>query len=522
MLYCLQAIGINLTTADDVAAARLACASWSHRIPLQNISVNLAGEGDSSGNQGPQPLQSMYDLLACMQQQGHVTRGIRQVRITVPAAGMSAGSAAAPSSHCSNCNIPSRTSCMLEQFAAILAQLSTLDSISIISRHSVGSRGLADAAAAGPGILASVLQPLLLQQQLQGSLTSLSLSLASWPAGHELAALLQQLQGLRRLTLQQCPLAVICQLPSMQQLQQLSITGLLTEPVPAGYSFKRGPMLPQLPQLISLQLRSMPLDLRLQELEAIEAAACAAMRQQQQQAQHRPAVLLGLPAALARAAARSNTSNSGSIWQRGQWVGSSIAAQCPALCELRSDLELGPAVLQLQHLTTLHGAHPAWLEAAAAAAAAAQDTSSATNKTQHLQTSSLMMLPQLRQLQHLGVGVDTAADCRSLAQLKNLKSLMAWSSSSCKQRRQQQSLQAATAARKASRKAGCSDSCLGSRCGVGCGAAPSLQLVLCQGLGHSLSRLVVDGAWGVSSSEVEQVLQQCRQLKLLQVTARAC
>jgi hypothetical protein len=408
---------------------------------------------------------------------------------------------------------------MLEQFAAALAQLSTLESISIISRHCVGSCGLADAAAAGPGVLASVLQPLLLQQQLQGSLTSLSLNLASWPAGHELAPLLQQLQGLRRLTLQQCPLAVICQLPSMQPLQQLSITGLLAEPVPAGYSFKRGPMLPQLPQLTSLQLRSMPLDLRVQELEAIEAAARAAIRQQQQQAQHRPAVLLGLPAALARAAARNNTSNSGSIWQRGQWVGSSIAAQCPALCELRSDLELGPAVLQLQHLTTLHGAHPAWLEAAAAAG---QDTSSATSQTQQLQTSSLMMLPQLRQLQHLGIGVDTAADCWLLAQLTNLRSLMAWSSSSCKQRRQQQSLQAATAAGKASRTAGCSSSCLGSCCVVGCGAAPSLQLVLCQGLGASLSQLVVDGAWGVSSGKVEQLLQQCRQLKLLQVTARAC
>jgi hypothetical protein len=410
-------------------------------------------------------------------------------------------------------------SCMLERLAAALPQLPALYSISIISRHAANSCGLAVAAAAGPGVLASVLQPLLLQPQMQGSLASLSLNLASWPAGQELASLLQQLQGLRSLALQQCPLAVICQLPSLPQLQQLSITGLLNEPVPAGYSIKRGPMLPQLPQLTSLQLRSMPLDLRVQELEAIEAAVRAVTRQQQQQGQQRRALLLGFPPALARAAARSNTPSSGSTCQRGQWVGSSIAVQCPALRELCSDLELGPAVLQLQHLTALHGAHPAWLEAAAAAA---QGTSSATCETQQQQMGSVGMLPQLWQLRHLGIGVDTAADCRLLGQVTHLKSLMAWSSSSCKRRRQQLSQQAATAAGKSSSSVACSSSCLGSRCCVECGAAPSLRLVLSQGLGCSLSRLVVDGAWGVSSGEVEQVLQQCAQLKLLQVTARAC
>ena len=186
------------------------------------------------------------------------------------------------------------------------------------------------------------------------------------------------------------------------------------------------PLLHPLQGLTKLLLRGLPLDLRIQELEAIDYGTSQ------------------------------------------QYIGSSIVSSCPQLRDLRVDLELGSAVASLTQLTALQGAHPSWLHAAletqnsaaeaaglssgtcvgraaAAAAAAAgvrrvpaggalpgaaaggEDTAVAGTEEQGVQVECLQPMPYLR---HLGVGIDTVEDCLLLAQLTGLQSLMLWPSSS--------------------------------------------------------------------------------------------
>jgi hypothetical protein len=255
-------------------------------------------------------------------------------------------------------------------------------------------------------------------------LRSLDLDLHAWPSPMQFHLLLTRLTGLTTLAIRHAPVKVLQALSAVPQLQQLTFIGQLDQAV--GKGCLHSGLLPSLPGVTRLVMLCLPMGLRQQELEDIQAGSST------------------------------------------QLVSSSILRSCPALVDLRSDLELGPAVAGLTGLTTLQGAHPAALPALAAAAAAAAAGRPApgavrveqqeaaeplapaaggevTTALGDLGTPLRMVAAEAAGvgepgtgaaavggstgLRHLGVGVDTPWDCEALSRLTHLESLMLWPSS---------------------------------------------------------------------------------------------
>jgi hypothetical protein len=247
--------------------------------------------------------------------------------------------------------------------------------------------------------------------------------------------LLTRLTGLSSLAARHAPVKILQALSAAPQLQQLTFIGQLDQAL--GTNCLRSGLLPALPGVTRLVMLCLPMCLRQQELEDIQSGSTT------------------------------------------QLVSSSILRSCPALVDLRSDLELGPAVAGLTALTALQGAHPAALPALAAAAAvggrqAAQQwpppiVDAEQSAAEHLapaageevlgaavggegpmphtpaaaaaaaaaagedaaaaQGTDAATFPGSAGLRHLGVGVDTPCDLRALSKLTHLESLMLWPSS---------------------------------------------------------------------------------------------
>lgn len=326
----MQAISRHLTVTD-ATSARQACRSWADGTPLPRIRLTLQPSSTSINKQQQQQHQT---LLHSMQQPGSCSRMARQCVINVPASddiSVYYADQVDQLQHGGLADTCPQGSAMsaVEQLAAVVAQMPCLESLLIKTQHSQGN---SSSGSSNSAMVSSILEALL-AQGLQHKLQALSLNVQPWPSPQELSTMLCKFTSLKSLQLQQCPVAVICSLPSLPQLCQLSISGLLTEPIPRSYSYKQqGLLLPLLSSLQKLVLRNMPLDLRVQELDDIQ--------QQQLLAAHRQC----------GCQRGSNSSGCQGRKQFGQWVGSSIVRQCPNLQELSTDMQLGPIVLQLTTL----------------------------------------------------------------------------------------------------------------------------------------------------------------------------
>lgn len=433
-------------TARDAVTARLTCSAWAKCLQLPRIVVRVKEDtGDGTCLRPPA-------LAAALAARSTAVNGVCEAVLVL---GSNDGTAAAEGAA-----------------AALAAGLPSMTRFGLRSEDAVAPR----------------LEALLpVPRPSRMLLRSLALDLETWPTPPQLAGALSCLApALTRLELARAPITVLCAgLPSLPQLRELRVTGRLREPVPASYSTAAAyALLPALPQLRLLVLRALPLDLRRQEQEDIEACELAAVvapaqpQLQQPQphvepGQHAPAALTPPPSPAVRA-----------VGVPPQWVGTSIATACPALEHLHTDMELGPALLPLRHLKELHGVHPAWLRAALRAAGPAG--------ARH---------PQLARLKHLGTGADTHNDCSALAQLRGLRSLALWASGS-----------ASPCVRRRRLFDGCKDG----------KDQPSLDVLLTGGVTDSLTRLeLLDAAWTPRSDELKRALSRCGSLHTLCVEGTA-
>lgn len=404
-------------------SARLTCSSWAQALPLPQITLSLtataSGLSTHAGRKLQNLLQAMQDSQHALGPVRQLVLSLTPVSSVTNSSGHASDTQSPPhagpesrpavdsyhhqqqqhhvqsqphikksmAASAQQAEPSTASETTLSLLSKVLASLPALDSISIsISKPQQPSSVVLQQAAILAGAAALLRQPtvqdchavlwhVLALPQLQQQLRVLSITCEGlWPSHQRLAAALVQLKSLSTLQLHSCPLSSLTRLPALPQLQHLSVSGRQFEPVPRSYSVRQLPLLPSLPRLQSLQLLQLPQDVQWQELHDITAAQHTAQRHSTAAAAttgvQGTAVDSRLSSSVATAAAVANQRqlphqqqqelSTVSDWRSvQQWVSSSIMQQCPNLRRLRSDMVLGAAVMQLQHLVSLTAPHTA-------------------------------------------------------------------------------------------------------------------------------------------------------------------